>query len=188
MESVTYRRRKGLPEASVAMAVVVQRMVNARTAGVMFTRSPVTGDRSVITVEGAWGLGSAVVGGEVTPDRWVIGKITGEIPVREVSEKLIQHLPASGGGIRSVPVPDELRRTPCMSDTELQALRTIGRNVERHYGRPQDIEWAVERDTQRILLLQSRPETVWSAKEAAPVARAASDPLSHVMSIFGGRR
>ncbi len=188
VESVTYRRRKGLPEASVAMAVVVQRMVNARTAGVMFTRSPVTGDRSVITVEGAWGLGSAVVGGEVTPDRWVIGKITGEIPVREVSEKLIQHLPASGGGIESVPVPDDLRRTPCMSDTELQALRTIGRNVERHYGRPQDIEWAVERDTERILLLQSRPETVWSAKEAPPVARAASDPLSHVMSIFGGRR
>jgi pyruvate, water dikinase len=75
-----------------------------------------------------------------------------------------------------------------MSDAELQALRAIGRNVERHYGRPQDIEWAVERDTQKILLLQSRPETVWSAKEAAPVARAAEDPLSHVMSIFGGRR
>ena len=188
VESVTYRRKKGLPEAGVAMGVVVQRMVNARTAGVMFTRSPVTGDRSVITVEGSWGLGSAVVGGEVTPDRWVIGKITGEIPVREVSEKLIQHLPASGGGIESVAVPDDLRRTPCLSDAELQALRAIGRNVERHYGRAQDIEWAVERDTQRILLLQSRPETVWSAKEAAPVARPAADPLSHVMSIFGGRR
>jgi pyruvate, water dikinase len=188
VESVTYRRKKGLPEAGVAMAVVVQQMVNARTAGVMFTRSPLTGDRSVITIEGAWGLGSAVVGGEVTPDRWVIGKITGEIPVREISEKQIQHVPASGGGIESVPVPEDLRRTPCMSDAELQALRAIGRNVERHYGRPQDIEWAVERDTQKILLLQSRPETVWSAKEAAPVARAAEDPLSHVMSIFGGRR
>lgn len=186
VESVTYRRRKALPEDGVAMAVVVQRMVNARTAGVMFTRSPVTGDRSVITIEGAWGLGSAVVGGEVTPDRWVLGKITGEISVREISEKSIQHVPASGSGIESVPVAEELRRAPCMSDAELQALRAIGRNVERHYGRPQDIEWAVEGD--RILLLQSRPETVWSAKEAAPVARPASDPLSHVMSIFGGRR
>jgi len=188
VESVTYRRRKGLPEEGVAMAVVVQRMVNARTAGVMFTRSPVTGDRSVITIEGAWGLGSAVVGGEVTPDRWVLGKITGEISVREVSEKLIQHVPAAAGGIESVPVPEERRKTPCMSDAELQALRAVGRSVERHYGRPQDIEWAVDTDTQQILLLQSRPETVWSAKEADPVARAAADPLSHVMSIFGGRR
>ena len=69
VESVTYRRRRGLPEAAVAMAVVVQKMVDARTAGVMFTRSPLTGDRSVVTIEGSWGLGSAVVGGEVTPDR-----------------------------------------------------------------------------------------------------------------------
>jgi len=188
VESVTYRRRKGLPEAGVAMAVVIQRMVNARTAGVMFTRSPTTGDRSVITIEGAWGLGSAVVGGEVTPDRWVIGKITGEIPVREISEKHIQHVPAAAGGIDSVPVADDLRRAPCLSDEELQALRAVGRKVEKHYGRPQDIEWAVERDSNRILLLQSRPETVWSAKEAAPVARAAADPVAHVMSIFGGRR
>ncbi len=188
VESVTYRRRKGLPEEGVAMAVVVQRMVNARTAGVMFTRSPVTGDRSVITIEGAWGLGSAVVGGEVTPDRWVLGKITGEISVREISEKLIQHVPVAGGGTESIAVAEALRKTACLSDTELQALRAIGRQVERHYGRPQDIEWAVERDSEQILLLQSRPETVWSAKEAAPVARAATDPLSHVMSIFGGRR
>jgi pyruvate,water dikinase len=188
VESVTYRRRKGIAEDGVAMAVVIQQMVNARTAGVMFTRSPLTGDRSVITVEGAWGLGSAVVGGEVTPDRWVLGKITGEISVREISEKLIQHLPVPGGGTESMPVAEELRRTPCLSDEELQTLRSIARRVERHYGRPQDIEWAVERDSQQILLLQSRPETVWSAKESAPVARAADDPLAHVMSIFGGRR
>lgn len=188
LESVTYRRKRGMPEDGVAMAVVVQKMVNARTAGVMFTRSPLTGDRSVITVEGAWGLGSSVVGGEVTPDRWVLGKITGEIPVRDISEKLIQHVPAAGGGVDHVAVEEDRRRAPCMSDEELQALRAIGRKVERHYGRAQDIEWAVERDTNEILLLQSRPETVWSSKDAAPVARPAADPLSHVMSIFGGQR
>jgi pyruvate,water dikinase len=188
VESVTYRRKRGLPEDGVAMAVVVQKMVNARTAGVMFTRSPLTGDRSVMTIEGAWGLGSAVVGGEVTPDRWVVGKITGEISVREVSDKAIQHVPAAGGGIDAVAVEESLRRAPCLSDDELQALRTIGRKVERHYGRPQDIEWAVERDTNAILLLQSRPETVWSAKQAAPVAKPSDEPLSHVMSIFGGQR
>jgi pyruvate, water dikinase len=188
MESVTYRRKRSLPEEGVAMAVVVQKMVNARTAGVMFTRSPVTGDRSVVTVEGSWGLGSAVVGGEVTPDRWVLGKITGDISLREISEKLIQHVPIPTGGTQSVGVAEDIRRTPCMSDEELQALRVIARKVERHYGRPQDIEWAVERETNQVLLLQSRPETVWSAKEAAPVARPAQDPLSHVMSVFGGKR
>jgi pyruvate,water dikinase len=190
VESIAYRRKRGVPEAGVAMAVVVQAMVDARTAGVMFTRSPTTGDKSVVTIEGAWGLGSAVVGGEVTPDRWVMGKITGEISVREISDKMIKHVcaSASGGGIEAAPVAEEQRRTPCLSDDELQSLRALARKVERHYGHAQDIEWAVDRQTNEILLLQSRPETVWSAKEVAPAARAAENPLSHVMSIFGGRR
>jgi pyruvate,water dikinase len=187
VESITYRRRRGFEEGDVAMAVVVQTMVDARTAGVMFTRSPLTGDRSVMTIEGSWGLGSAVVGGEVTPDRWVVGKITGEISVREISTKRIRHAPAASGGIETQPVPEELQCAPCMSDDELQTLRDIGRSVERHYGRAQDIEWAVERDSREILLLQSRPETVWSAREAEPVGRAAANPSLHVLSIFGRR-
>ena len=80
-----------------------------------------------------------------------------------------------------------MRNTPCMSDAQLQALRSIARKVESHYGRPQDIEWALERESGDILLLQSRPETVWSAKDAAPIARASQDPRLHVMSIFGGK-
>jgi pyruvate,water dikinase len=190
VESMTYRRKQGLPEDGVAMAVVVQQMVDARCAGVMFTRSPTTGDRSVITIEGAWGLGSAVVSGEVTPDRWVVGKLTGDISVRDISDKHAEQLPKAGGGIEELPVPDERRKAACMSDDELQALRAIGRQCEKHYGKPQDIEWAVERDSGKILLLQSRPETVWSAKEAevAPVAAPSDNPLTHVMNIFGGRR
>lgn len=188
VESLTYRRQRGVPEEGVAMAVVIQKMVNARSAGVMFTRSPVSGDRSVITIEGAWGLGSSVVGGEVTPDRWVIGKITGEISVREISAKHVQHVPDPAGGILSSPVAEAMQLEPCMSDTELEALRTIGRKVERHYGRAQDIEWAVEAGSNQILLLQSRPETVWSTRDAAALARPVQDPLLHVMSIFGGQR
>jgi pyruvate,water dikinase len=186
VESITYRRRHQFAERDVAMAVVVQTMVDARTAGVMFTRSPLTGDRSVMAIEGSWGLGSAVVGGEVTPDRWVIGKITGEISVREISDKQIRHVPVSAGGIQSVAVDESQRQIPCMSDAELEALRSVGRKVERHYGRPQDIEWAVDRHSGAILLLQSRPETVWSSREAAPVGRPADDPSSHVLKIFGG--
>jgi pyruvate, water dikinase len=188
VESISYRRRHDFAEADVAMAVVVQTMVDARTAGVMFTRSPLTGDRSVMAIEGSWGLGSAVVGGEVTPDRWVIGKITGEISVREISDKQIRHVAIDAGGIESAAVPEPQRRLACMSDEELQALRVIGRKVERHYGRPQDIEWAVDRESGAILLLQSRPETVWSTQEAVPVGRAVADPSLHVLKIFGGNR
>ena len=188
VESVCYRRRAGLPECGVAMGVVVQRMVRARTAGVMFTRSPTTGDRSVITIEGAWGLGSAVVSGEVTPDRWVVGKLTGDISVRDISDKHIRQVPLVDGGIHDEEVPGDQRRAPCLSDDEIQALRGLGRAAEKHYGRPQDIEWAVEGGSGDILLLQSRPETVWAMKEAAPVARPAENPLDHLMNIFGGRR
>jgi pyruvate,water dikinase len=187
VESISYRRDRGIDEREVAMAVVVQSMVDARAAGVMFTRSPTTGDKSVITIEGAWGLGSAVVGGEVTPDRWVMGKITGEISVREISDKHIEHRRASGGGVEQSEVPGGRRAAACLSDAELEQLRQVARKIEKHYGCAQDIEWAI--DTQgRLLLLQSRPETVWSSKEAVPAAHAAADPLAHVMSIFGGRR
>lgn len=185
--SITYRRKHGMPESGVAMAVVVQRMVDARSSGVMFTRSPLTGDRSVITIEGAWGLGSAVVSGEVTPDRFVIAKITGEISVREIRDKHVQHCSAAGGGTKEVETPQELRHAPCVSDNELAALRDIARTVERHYGRPQDIEWAIDRSG-KIFLLQSRPETVWSSKDHAPVAKPEANPLQHVMNLFGGRR
>jgi pyruvate,water dikinase len=185
--SISYRRDRGINEEDVAMAVVVQSMVEARAAGVMFTRSPTTGDRSVITIEGAWGLGSAVVGGEVTPDRWVVGKITGEITVRDISDKHIEHRRAAAGGVEAVEVDSGRRSVACLADAELEKLRVVARQVERHYGCAQDIEWAID-SRGALLLLQSRPETVWSAKDQAPVAKATEDPLAHVMSIFGGRR
>jgi pyruvate,water dikinase len=187
VESMTYRRKQAFPEEGVAMAVVVQRMVDARCAGVMFTRSPTTGDKSVITVEGAWGLGSAVVSGEVTPDRWVMGKITGEISVRDISEKHARQVPAPGGGIVEVENAADLRSSPCLSDDELQALREVGRRIERHYGKPQDIEWAIDQ-AGALLLLQSRPETVWAMKdaEARPVVAPGGSAMSHVMGLFSG--
>ena len=188
VESMCYRRKQGLPEDGVAMAVVVQRMVDAMCAGVMFTRSPLTGDKSVITIEGAWGLGSAVVSGEVTPDRWVLGKITGEISVRDISDKHARQVPAPGGGIHEVENEAAIANQPCLTDEQLMALREVGRKIERHYGKAQDIEWALDEDG-NVLLLQSRPETVWSAKDAtAPVKPPEDNPLRHVMSIFGGRK
>jgi len=188
VESLSYRLRHRMPEAGVAMAVVIQCMVDARTAGVMFTRSPTTGDRSVITIEASWGLGSAVVSGEVTPDRWVVAKITGDVQRREISGKSIEHVPAEGGGVIARAVESERQFAASLSDAQLQTLRALGRKIESHYGRPQDIEWAIERSSERVLLLQSRPETVWSSKEKAPAARPTDNPLHHLMSVFGGRK
>jgi len=185
--SISYRRKNRTSENEVGIAVVVQKMADARSAGVMFTRSPLTGDRSVITVEAAWGLGSAVVSGEVTPDRFVVGKITGEISVREISDKVKQHLPAADGGVREARTPEAFRRVPSISDGELKALAELGRKVEGHFARPQDIEWAIDRSGE-ILLLQSRPETVWSGKDQPPAAQPSENPFVHVMNIFGGRR
>jgi len=188
VESMTYRRKQDFPEDGVAMAVVVQRMVDAKCAGVMFTRSPTSGDKSVITIEGAWGLGSSVVSGEVTPDKWVVGKITGEISQRDISDKHARQVPApEGGGIVEVENEADKRSAPCLTDDELLALREVGRKIERHYGMPQDIEWALDQQG-KVLLLQSRPETVWAMKdaEAKPVAEPTGSPLSHVMGIFSG--
>ena len=143
-ESVAYRRRLGLPEAGVSMAVVVQRMVAPRAAGVMFTRSPVTGDRSVVAIEATWGLGSALVSGDVTPDSFIISKVTGEITTRRVSPKIKIHSYLSNGpGVTVSDTPSPLRDAPSLTDDEIRALAAIGRRVEAHYGAPQDIEWAL---------------------------------------------
>ncbi|HTZ25881.1 MAG TPA: PEP/pyruvate-binding domain-containing protein, partial [Streptosporangiaceae bacterium] len=189
-ESVAYRRRLGMAEDGVAMAVVVQRMVAPRSAGVLFTRSPVTGDRSVVAIEGTWGLGSALVSGDVTPDSFTVSKITGEITGRRVSPKgrLHSFIP-NGPGVTVTDTPAAQREAACLTDDEIRALADVARQVEARYGAPQDIEWALlEGDApaaKRIVLLQSRPETVWAARTAAPVAAPKARPADHVLSLFG---
>lgn len=191
-ESVSYRLRLNLPEEGLAMGVVMQRMVNSRCSGVMFTRSPVTGDRSVIAIEASWGLGSSIVSGEVTPDKYVVNKVTGEIAKRTVSKKMVQHVPdPENHGTVSVHVSDVQQMLPSLSDGEIAELAAIAKRVERHYGSCQDIEWAIGHDSgngAEVYLLQSRPETVWSRRDAedkpAPKARA----FEHVFDLFAGKK
>jgi pyruvate,water dikinase len=190
VESVMYRRRLKLSEHGLAMGVVIQQMIDSRCSGVMFTRSPNTGDRSVVVVEASWGLGSAIVSGEVTPDKYVVGKITGEIVNRAVSTKRRMHRPnPAGDSVVDEEVPAEQQNAACLNEDELHALVDIAKRVERHYGCPQDIEWAIARDLppgESVFLLQSRPETVWAAKDATPVAAPKSKPFDHVFSLLGG--
>jgi pyruvate,water dikinase len=186
VESVTYRLRRGLPSDRLAMAVVIQEMVDPRCAGVMFTRSPLTGDRSVVAIEAAWGLGSALVSGDVTPDRFVVNKVTGEVASRTVASKLRRHrLSPAGAGVLEEDVPDELRDACCLTDAELAALIGVAKRIERHYGAPQDIEWALAGED--VHVLQSRPETVWAQRDATPVVPTRASALDHVLDVLGGR-
>lgn len=190
VESVTYRRHQGVPEDGLAMGVVVQVMVDPRCAGVLFTRSPVTGDTSVIVVEASWGLGSALVSGDVTPDSYMVSKVTGDIVKRTVASKLRHHQRAPSGGTCVREVPSKLRDVPCLADAEILALADLGRRVSEHYGTPQDIEWAIadfpdQGGEQRIVLLQSRPETVWSGRPAKPLAAPAPRAYDHVLARLG---
>lgn len=187
VESVTYRLRRGIPETDLGMAVVVQRMVGARSSGVLFTRSPLSGDRSVVALDASWGLGSAVVSGDVTPDSFVVSKVTGEIK-RTVATKTRWHRPdPSGAGVVEDDVPAELRDRPSVTDEEIAELVATARRVEAHYGCPQDIEWAVN-DAGEVFLLQSRPETVWAEKDRARTAAPAARPFDHVFNLLGGKR
>ncbi|HWN59327.1 MAG TPA: PEP/pyruvate-binding domain-containing protein [Streptosporangiaceae bacterium] len=193
-ESVAYRRRLRLPEDGLAMGVVVQRMLRPRAAGVMFTRSPVTGDRSVVAIEGTWGLGSALVAGEVTPDSFTVSKVTGEITGRRTGAKLRLHsFRPNEPGISASAMPIALRGLPCLTDDEARALAAVGQRVEGHYGVPQDIEWALLGDdpacppmhgdaADRIRVLQSRPETVWTAREQAPLATPKPRASDHILA------
>jgi pyruvate,water dikinase len=188
VESVTYRLRRGIPETDLGMAVVVQRMVGARSSGVMFTRSPLSGDKSVVAIDASWGLGSAVVSGDVTPDSFVVSKVPGDMK-RNVATKTRWHRPdPSGHGVVETDVPAELQDEPSISDVEIAELVAVARRVEAHSGCPQDIEWAVAEGGE-VFLLQSRPETVWAQKDAERAAAApAARPFDHVFNLLGGKR
>ncbi len=183
-ELVTYRHRIGRSGHGLAMGVVVQRMVSPRAAGVMFTRSPVTGDRSVVAIEGTWGLGSALVAGEVTPDGFTVSKVTGEITARRLGAKLrIHSFDANDIGIRVRDIPLGQSGEPCLTDDQVRELARLARQVEDHYGTAQDIEWALL-DDGGVVLLQARPETVWAARDAPPVAAPKARPSDHVLAMF----
>lgn len=156
--AIFYRREKGFKESDVSIAVVVQKMVNADKAGVLFTVNPVTKNPDEIMLEAAWGLGEAVVSGMVTPDNLWINKKTGEVTTEYISEKETMVIRASErGGSKEVEVPEELREAPVLTKEERLALIDVANKIEAFYGKPEDVEWAIENG--RLYMLQSRPIT-----------------------------
>jgi len=167
------------------MGVTVQLMVDAEISGVLFTCNPVTGDRSMVAVNASWGLGIGVVGGEVTPDDYLVSKITREVVRRRVNTKHVEYVPdPAGRGTVRREVATERRDEPCLSDEALAALVEVGRRVEQHYGTHQDVEWAIARARPlpgALLVVQARPVTTRTESKAASSPSA----LSLVLETFG---
>ena len=183
-QAISYRLALG-SEHEAAMGVVVQAMVDSEVSGVLFTCNPVSGDPSMVAVNAGWGLGIGVVGGELTPDDFLVSKITGEVVRRTVSTKHVEYVPdAAGQGTVRRDVPSERRDEPCLGDEELSALVEVALRIERHYGRHQDVEWAIARShalPESLLVLQARPVTT---RPSPPPAQSAS-ALSFVLGTFG---
>jgi pyruvate,water dikinase len=163
--AVAYRARRGIDPAEVALAVVVQRMVEADAAGVMFTANPTNGRRDEVVLSAAWGLGESVVGGAVTTDDIVVEKAGLHVASRTTADKAVMTVYAQER-TAEVPVPAERRRAPVLDDKAAAVLAELGVRVEQHYGSPQDIEWA--RAHGEFFLVQSRPITALPEPEAAP--------------------
>jgi len=152
-----YRQEQGFGQTDVDIAVVVQRMVDAEKAGVMFTSDPSTGVPQAV-IEAAWGLGEAVVSGAVTPDNYVVDRAETSVIEANVAEKTVMHRRDSDTGETvERPVSEEKRSQRVLSTEELEELVAIGEHVEAHYETPQDVEWAMVGDD--VYVLQSRPIT-----------------------------
>ena len=182
-EATAYRAQHA--GARAGMSVAVQYMVDARVAGVLFTLNPVSGDPSSIAIDASYGLGSTVVGGEVTPDSFLVSKVTREVVRSSLGAKEIECVAAEGGGGTTIKDVDPDRRArSCLEPAEIEALVDLARSVEARYGRHQDLEWAIDRRLGDVFLLQSRPETVWSQKRRTPTV--AADALAAIAAMFVG--
>jgi len=156
--TVYYRAKRGFGQADMDIAVVVQSGIASVRSGVMFTLDPASGADDRLVIEGAFGLGESVVSGTVTPDRFVVLKDSLEIVRREVRQKEIAIEPAPGGGTLTRSLTPDEAGTPVLAEDEVRELATLGRQIEAHYGLPQDTEWAIDAGG-KIWMLQSRPVT-----------------------------
>jgi pyruvate, water dikinase len=178
---IAYRLERGYGRAAVAMSVGVQQMVRPRAAGVAFTLNPLNGDRSQVAIDASWGFGEAVVSGEVTPDNFLVDKVMGTITRRTISAKTLEYRLTDSDAVTAVPVSADRQSVPCLTDDEILAVARLARRAEKYYRYPQDVEWALE-DSQ-VLLLQSRPETVWSRRPRSATSCNA-DPITSMVQTL----
>lgn len=191
--AIAYRIKMGFPHEQVAISVGIQKMANSFSAGVMFTIHPTNGDRSVIVIDSNFGFGESVVSGEVTPDHFVVNKVALDIMERTISTKEIAYtVDLKAQKSIATAVPAERRNVQSIIDDEITELAWMGKKIEKHYGRPMDIEWAIDKDLPsggNIFILQARPETIWSNKQQAPVSTGSASAMDYIVAnLIAGKK
>ncbi len=167
--AIAYRDSHNIPHDKTFMSVVVQKLVNARSAGVMFTLHPITGDRDKIVIESVWGLGEGIVSGRITPDEFVIDKKTLKILEKRIHTKKIAIVKDEKGLTKEIELPPDKANAQSITDEEAVKLAEYGIKLEQHYNNPMDIEWVIDADLKypdNIFIVQARYETYWSRKAA----------------------
>lgn len=192
----SYRAEREIESEHDGVAVIVQELVDARCSGVMFTRHPRTGDRSLVVIESSYGLGEAVVGGEVTPDLFEVNKITGQVHSRMMGTKKHEHrLAGDHHAVAEHEVEESRRDLWSLSDEEIESLLAMARDLERQLGKGLDVEWAIgstagTHGAEELFALQVRPITVdpKRAEAAVVVSHGAVDnPIDAVLGRLAGR-
>jgi pyruvate,water dikinase len=167
--SLAFRSRKGIPLESDPIGVAVLKMVNARAAGVVFTADPNTGDTSKMILEANWGLGESVVSGELMPDTYIVDKESLQIRERKLGTKQ-KYVTFKEAGVVEEETPLHKRSAFCMKDEEVAEVGRLAVTLEKHFGVPQDAEWAIDEDLpfpKNVILLQTRPAVI--AQKKSPV-------------------
>ncbi len=154
--AIAYRINNNIDQTTVALAVVVQELVNADAAGIMFTVNPVNGNRDELVINAAWGLGEAVVSGAVSPDTYTVNRTKGRVARREVEDKSVMTV-RTEGGTAEVPVAGPQRKKRVLKDRQIMELARLGMKIEEFYGLPMDVEWAAIGN--RFFIVQARPIT-----------------------------
>ncbi|MEM0010380.1 MAG: phosphoenolpyruvate synthase [Candidatus Bathyarchaeia archaeon] len=163
--AIFYRAQKGFDHMAVALSAIVQLMVFSKVSGVAFTLDVTTGDRSTVLIEASYGLGEYIVQGKVTPDEYYVRKADLEIVKKIVPKKTVQLTRRPNGGTEEKAVPLELQDKQVLTDEQIKEIAKYAIMIEQYYGKPMDIEWALDERTNKIFILQARPETFWSLKE-----------------------
>jgi pyruvate,water dikinase len=171
--AIYYRNQKYFSQEQVLISVGVQKMVNAKAAGVIFTLNPVTGESNQIVIEANWGLGESVVSGSVTPDLYILDKHNLKIIDKKIAKKTVEYVrDLKTGKTIHGKVHAARQEQPCLNEEEVIRLTEIARSIEQHYGRAQDIEFSIDQDLpfpDNVFIVQARPETVWSSQKVEEV-------------------